>query len=181
MRVLLFLLLILALATETVAQRYLPKPGQTVLKIEVEGRGNLYILLRTKEAPKTTAHIIALVKNGFYDGQRFHRVERDPKPFLVAIGDPASKTDAIDNVGGGGTGARIPFEETPFKNVIGAVGLVRNLDDKNSGDCQFYMLLDRSNFLDGTYTVFGQVVVGLDVLKRIQKGDRAIRFTILTG
>lgn len=177
---------LLALLTLTISfgygaigQKYTPKPGETVLRMEVEGRGNIYVLLRTKEAPKTTAHVLALVRSGFYDGQRFHRVDRNPKPFLVAIGDPASKTGDIENAGAGGSGDRVAFEETPFKNGVGAVGLMRNTQDPDSGDCQFYMLLDRSSFLDGTYCVFGQVVVGLDVLKKIQRGDRAVRITIL--
>jgi cyclophilin family peptidyl-prolyl cis-trans isomerase len=155
--------------------------GETVLKMEVEGRGNIYILLRTKEAPQTTTHILALVKNGFYNGQRFHRVERVPKPFLVQIGDPTSKSGPIDAAGTTGSGAHIPFEETHFKDTVGAVGLVRNLDDKNSGDSQFYMLLDKAPFLDGNYTLFGQVVVGLDVLKKIQKADRVLAITVLQG
>lgn len=162
-------------------QQYSPKAGETVLKMEVEGRGNIYILLHTKEAPRTTAHILSLVRSGFYNSQRFHRVERLPKPFLVQIGDPTSKSGPIDNAGTAGSGARIPFEDTKFRNVVGAVGLVRNVDDKNSGDSQFYMLLDKSSFLDGNYTLFGQVVVGLDVLKRIQRGDRVLAVTVLKG
>jgi cyclophilin family peptidyl-prolyl cis-trans isomerase len=179
MRCLLGLGLALLLFATALGQLYSPKVGETVLKIEVEGRGNIYILLHTKEAPKTTAHILALAKTGFYNGQRFHRVERIPKPFLVQIGDPNSKTGPIDQAGRGGSGARIPFEDTHFKNILGAVGLARNLDDRNSGDCQFYMLLDKSSFLDGNYTLFGQVVVGLDVLKKIQKGDRVVAVTVL--
>ena len=179
MRLLLSLFLALFTLALSVAQQYTPKANETVLKIEIEGRGNIYVLLHTHEAPKTTGHILALAKAGFYNGQRFHKVERIPKPFLVQIGDPTSKAGDIEAAGSNGTGARIPYEDTGFKNVVGAVGLVRNTEDKNSGDCQFYMLLDKSSFLDGNYTVFGQVVVGLDVLKKIQKGDRAVAVTIL--
>jgi len=163
------------------AQVYRPKVGQTVLKLEIEGRGNIYVLLHDKAAPRTVKHILALTKSGFYNGQRFHKVALNPKPFLVQIGDPTSKTGDISNAGGNGSGARIPYEDTGFKNGTGAVGLVRNLDDMNSGDSQFYMLLDKSSFLDGNYTVFGQVVVGLDVLRKIQKGDRVLAITILKG
>ena len=162
-------------------QLYTPKPGESVLKLEVEGRGNIFIRLHPKEAPKTVRHIVELAKKGFYNRQRFHKVVRSPKPFLVQIGDPTSKAGEINNAGGNGTGARIPYEDTGFKIVLGAVGLVRNLDDMDSGDCQFYMLLDRSSFLDGNYTVFGQVVVGLDVLKKIQLGDRLTAVEVLVG
>jgi len=174
-------LILLLTAAFGQCQLYSPRPGQTVLKLEIEGRGNVYILLHTKEAPKTSAHIATLVKKAFYDGQRFHRVERNPKPFLVQIGDPTSRTGAIGDAGGTGSGARIPFELTKFKNVVGAVGLCRNFDDKDSGDSQFYILLDRSSFLDGNYSVFGQVVVGLDVIKKIQLGDRLVAATIMAG
>ena len=181
MRFLSTLLLPILLVALCVAQVYRPKVGQTVLKLEIEGRGNIYVLLHEKEAPKTVKHILVLVKGGFYNGQRFHKVALNPKPFLVQIGDPTSKTGDISNAGGNGSGARIPYEETGFKNGIGAVGLVRNLDDMNSGDSQFYMLLDKSSFLDGNYSVFGQVVVGLDILRKIQKGDRVLAVTILKG
>ena len=181
MRFLLRILLPVLVLSSCFGQVYRPKAGQTVLKLEVEGRGNLYLLLHDKEAPKTVKHILMLAKAGFYNGQRFHRVALNPKPFLVQIGDPTSRTGDIANAGGTGSGARIPYEETGFKNNVGAVGLVRNLDDMNSGDSQFYMLLDKSNFLDGNYTVFGQVVVGLDVLRKIQKGDRVLAVTILKG
>jgi len=179
MRLICIYLLAFLLLPFAVGQIYTPKAGEVVLKVEIVGRGNVYIRLHPKEAPKTVTHILALVKSGFYNGQRFHKVARNPKPYLVQIGDPASKTGDIDDAGGSGTGARIPYEDTGFKNVVGAVGLVRNLDDMDSGDSQFYMLLDKSNFLDGNYTVFGQVVVGLDVLKKIQKGDRVLAITIL--
>ncbi len=168
-------------ASQASAQIYTPKPGESVLKLEVEGRGNIFIRLHPKEAPKTVRHIVALARQGFYSRQRFHKVVRTPKPFLVQIGDPSSKSGDIAAAGGAGTGSRIPYEETGFKNVLGAVGLIRNLDDMNSGDCQFYMLLDRSTFLDGNYTVFGQIVVGLDVLKKIQLGDRLTGVEVLTG
>lgn len=181
MRFLSTLLLPILLVALCVAQVYRPKVGQTVLKLEIEGRGNIYVLLHDKEAPRTAKHILALAKAGFYNGQRFHKVALNPKPFLVQIGDPTSKTGDISNAGGNGSGARIPYEETGFKNGIGAVGLVRNLDDMNSGDSQFYMLLDKSSFLDGNYSVFGQVVVGLDVLRKIQRGDRLLALTILRG
>jgi len=181
MRALLSTLLLLVAFSLAASQMYTPKAGETVLKVEIEGRGNVYILLHAREAPKTTAHIVALAKSGFYNGQRFHKAERNPKPFLVEIGDPASKTGPIENAGGGGSGARVPYEPTKFKNLVGAVGLVHNLDDMDSGDSQFYMLLDKSSFLDGNYSVFGQVVVGLDVLKKIQKGDRVVLVTVLHG
>lgn len=156
-----------------------PKPGETVLKVEVEGRGDIYIKLHTKEAPKTTAHIAKLVRDGFYDGQRFHRVETSPKPYLVQIGDPASKSGDLS--GNGGSGGRVDYEESGYSNEAGAVGLSRPRNDPGGGDSQFYILYERASFLDGSYTVFGRVVAGMDVVRKVQRGDRVIRVTVLNG
>lgn len=165
-------------------QGYTPRPGESALRLEIEARGTLYIKLHTKEAPKTTAHIMNLVRQGFYNGQRFFRVVREPRPYLVALGDPnsrdQSKLDSAE-MGHKGSGARIPYEETGFKNDAGAVGLSTLPKDKNSGDSQFYMLLAPSRFLDGNYTVFGQVVAGMDVLHKVQKGDIVVRATVVQG
>ncbi|MDR3692806.1 MAG: peptidylprolyl isomerase [Fimbriimonas sp.] len=181
MRPILSLLLVLIALPRCLAQSYTPKAGETVVKIGIEGRGNVYVLLHMKEAPRTSARIAKLVGDGFYNGQRFHRVEQVPKPYLVQIGDPGSRTGDLSATGNGGTGVKIQYEDSGFKNVAGAVGLARGLEDKNSGDCQFYMLLDRSSFLDGNYTVFGQVVAGMEVLKKIQWGDRVLSMTIERG
>lgn len=174
------LMLCLAVAASW-AQGYQPKPGETVLEVAIEGRGNVYILLYTKEAPKATQHIIDLAKGGFYNGQKFFRVVRDPRPFLVQVGDPQSKTMDLDDpaMGSGGSGSKIPFENSGFSNDEGSVGLSTLPKEPNSGDSQFYILLAPSKFLDGKYTVFGKVVKGMDVVQRIQRGDRVQSATIL--
>ena len=165
------------------AQAYRPKPGETVLKVDIEGRGSYFIQLFTKDAPKTTAHIVKLVKSKFYDGQRYHRVEKSPKPFLVQVGDPQTKKGNMDadNIGSGGSGTKVPFEDTGFSNKAGMVGLAASPTDRNSGDSQFYVLLDSAGFLDGNYTVFGKVVQGMDVVKKIERGDRVTAITVLTN
>ncbi len=165
------------------AQGYTPKSGETVLRLNVDGRGSIFIKLHTKEAPKTTTHIIRLVEQKFYDGQRFFRVIRSPRPYLAQIGDPNSRTGDIDDpsLGTTGSGARIAYEDSGYKNEAGAVGLATVHQDKNSGDSQFYMLMADSKFLDGAYTVFGKIVAGMDVLGKIQKGDRVGSATILRG
>lgn len=173
MRVVLALLLsVMTLALAALAR------ADTVMRLEIENRGTISILLYTDKAPKTTSHIIALAKRGFYDGQRFHQVVRSPRPYRVQIGDPASRSGDLDSVGQGGSGARIPYEDTGFPNVEGAVGLSTLPGDKNSGDSQFYMLLGNARFLDGSYTVFGKVISGMDVLRKIERGDRLTKVTI---
>jgi cyclophilin family peptidyl-prolyl cis-trans isomerase len=153
---------------------YVPQPGDTLIKMEVEGRGPLVIKLFPKEAPKTVEQVLGLVRQGFYDGHRFFRVDRTPRPYLARFGDPQSKSLAMDhpNMGNGGSGRRVPFEDSGRKNVIGAVGLSHPPDDKDGGDSQFYIVLGPAKFLDGDYTVFGQVVSGLDLLNQINRGDR---------
>jgi cyclophilin family peptidyl-prolyl cis-trans isomerase len=163
--------------------QYRPKAGETVLRLSIEGKGTVDILLHTKEAPKTTAHVIGLAERGFYNGQRFHKVVRDPRPFLVQFGDPGSKTKPMDDrtLGTGGSGTRIPFEDSGFANVTGAVGLATQENDKNSGDSQFYILLANSRFLNGGSTVFGQVVFGMDTVNKLALGDKVTSATIVRG
>ena len=165
------------------AQGYRPKAGETVLKVDIEGRGSYYILLFTKEAPKTTAHIEKLAKGHFYDGLRYHKVEKSPKPYLVQVGDPSSRNGSLDTptMGSGGSGTKVPFEDTGRSNELGMVGLAASPTDRNSGDSQFYVLLDSAGFLDGNYTVFGKVVFGMDVVKKIERGDRVTAITVVAG
>lgn len=146
--------------------------------VQIEGRGSITIQLFTKEAPKTTAHIMRLARSGFYDGQRFHLVIKSPRPYRVQVGDPASRAGDLDSVGQGGSGTKIAYEDSGKSNVEGAVGLSTVPGDKNSGDSQFYMLLGNARFLDGSYTVFGKVTEGMDVLKKVEKGDRVTKVTI---
>jgi peptidylprolyl isomerase len=75
-------------------------------------------------------------------------------------------------IGKGGSGAKVPFEKTPFEHEEGSVGLARPVDDKNAGDSQIYFSLGRSRFLDGEYTLFGKVVSGVEVLRKLSRGDK---------
>lgn len=184
MRALFTLLTAFALLAVGAAQTYTPKPGETVMRVAIEGRGNIYILMHTAEAPKTTSHIAKLAKQGFYDGQRVFRVVRKPRPFLVQMGDPGSRSKDMDDasLGTGGSGARIAYENSgKLNDKEGVVGLSHLEGDKDSGDSQFYILLSPNKFLDGNYTVFGQVVEGLSVLRAMEKGDRITSVTMMGG
>jgi cyclophilin family peptidyl-prolyl cis-trans isomerase len=75
-------------------------------------------------------------------------------------------------MGSGGSGARVPYEDSGLPNDTGYVGLSTLPRDRDSGDSQFYILLGPSRFLDGQYTVFGRVTQGMDVVRSIQLGDR---------
>lgn len=176
-------LLALTALAAVAGQQYSPKSGETVMRVSVSGRGSFDILLYTREAPKTTAHIIGLVQSGFYSGQTFYKVVDKPRPFLIQTGDPASKTKPADDpsLGTGGSGKRIPYEETGKPNKEGAVGLAAKPGDKDSGDSQFYVLLGAARFLDGNYTVFGEVVAGMDVVRKVKRGDKVDSVSILRG
>jgi peptidylprolyl isomerase len=133
-------------------------PGPHVL-IETD-RGKLTIELLPDVAPKTVARFTELVRKGFYNGLTIHRVV--PK-FLIQGGDPSGD-------GTGGSGQTIPAEFSEKKHKAGTVGMART-KDPDSADSQFYICLEPQPFLDGKYTVFGQVVEGLDLLPKFQEGD----------
>jgi len=123
-------------------------------------RGKITLELYPDVAPRTVTRFVELVKKRFYNGLTFHRVV--PK-FLIQGGDPAGD-------GTGGSGRAIPAEFSEKKHGTGTVGMAR-LRDPDSADSQFYICLEPQPFLDGKYTVFGQVVDGLDVLPKIQEHD----------
>ena len=158
-------------------------PFASTITMQVEGKGAVVIELYTTEAPKATAHVTKLAESGFYNNQKIFRVMKDPKPFLVLFGDPQTKTKPINDasIGQGGSGARIPYENSGKSNVRGAVGLSTKPRDKDSGDSQFYILLDTKPFLDGSYTVFGQVVRGMDVVEKLDVGDQVTSVSVSRG
>ena len=121
--------------------------------------GRVTIALDPNVAPKTVAHIEALVRKHFYDGTPIHRVIPG---FMAQMGDPTG-------TGGGGSGTTVPaeFNSTPFAR--GTVGLART-DDPNSGDSQFFIMFADTPSLDGQYTVFGRVSAGMDVVDKIKPG-----------
>lgn len=130
-------------------------------------RGKMTLELFPDVAPKTVVRFTELVKKGFYNGLIFHRVVQK---FLVQGGDPAGD-------GSGGSGSTIPAEFNERKHVAGTVGMAR-LRDPDSADSQFYICLEPQPFLDGKYTVFGQVVEGLEVLAKIQANDIMRKMTL---
>jgi peptidylprolyl isomerase len=121
--------------------------------------GNVVIQLEPNLAPKTVAHIKTLVQKGFYDNTPIHRVIPG---FMAQMGDPTG-------TGTGGSGQNVPaeFTNTPFQR--GTVGLARS-SDPDSGDSQFFICFAPADFLNGQYTVFGQVTSGMEVVDKIKAG-----------
>jgi peptidylprolyl isomerase len=122
--------------------------------------GRVVIELRPDLAPLTVAHFKELVRRGFYDGLTFHRVIAD---FMAQTGDPKG-----DGTGGSGHPVKAEFSQAHF--VRGTVGLAR-ANDPDSGDSQFFICFKPTPFLDGKYTIFGQVVSGMEHIDAIKKGD----------
>lgn len=155
--------------------------AQDKLVFNVEGRGEFTMTLDQKAAPNTCAQMVRLASRGFYDGLKFHRSVQKPKPFLVQVGDPASKNGPLEDGMNGGSGNKIAFEDSGLPCDLGAVGLARDQEDKNSGDSQFFILLAPSRFMNGKYTVFAKITAGMDVVQKISVGDKITSVRVVKG
>ena len=173
--------LALAAVCTAVMARIVAQPKAESPRIRFETSAGAFTMVTYPlEAPATVAHIVELVKAGFYDGLRVHRALPG---FVVQFGDPQSRDDgARDRWGRGadaGSGAPIGVAELSpkRKHVGGAVG-VAHMGEPAKGDSQIYVTLKPRPDLDGQYVVFGQVIDGEDVPARLQVGDRIVRATV---
>lgn len=142
--------------------------------VSLEGGKSFTLQLDQENTPQTVAGITALVKKGFYNGIRVHRVEE----WVTQWGDPLSKNGAdAPGVGSGGTGKNLPFEAGKLSFVKGTLGMA-STGGKVGGDCQMFVVTRDSTFLDGDYSAFGKVVKGMDVVQAIQKGDKIVSMKI---
>lgn len=155
--------LVILLASAVVAG-CAPKKENVVLKTSY---GTIVIQLFDKAAPKTCANFVKLVKQGFYDSLQFHRVIPG---FVIQGGDPNTRTGNKATYGEGGPGYTLPAE-IGKSHLLGSVGMARQPDqinpERKSNGSQFYICLAPQPQLDGQYTVFGQVIKGMDVANKI--------------
>jgi peptidyl-prolyl cis-trans isomerase B (cyclophilin B) len=121
--------------------------------------GDLKLEFFPKEAPITVKNFIELSRLGFYDGLSFHYIRPGE---MIAGGDP-------NGDGSGGSGFFIPPEFSDRKHLAGTLGMVRIPDPEASASSQFYICLAPQPERDGHFTVFAQVVEGMDVLKKISE------------
>ncbi len=129
-------------------------------------KGNIIMELYPKAAPKTVANFVDKAKSGYFNGLKFHRVE----DWVIQGGDPLSRDDSKKQIWGtGGGNIETELNTRPF--VVGALGVARGQDIKISNDSQFFIVKKDSQFLNGQYTLFGQVVSGMDVSNKIAVGD----------
>lgn len=164
--------------TPLAAAQLPPRPPKPIPVIVVEtSKGTLAFETYPNEAPKTVAHIVALARQGFYDGQRVHRALPG---FIVQFGDPQTRDLSIRDRWGKGiaasSGTPIGVAEITKKrlNQAGAVGIA-HMGNPAKGDSQIYITLARRPDLDGQYAVFGRVIEGADVPARLQVGDEIRR------
>jgi len=124
--------------------------------------GRIVVKLRPDLAPKHVERIKVLARQKFYDNVPFHRVIAG---FMAQTGDGER--------GDGTGGSKLPnlaaeFTNTPFAR--GVVGMART-NDPNSANSQFFICFDKSPWLDGKYTVIGEVVSGMDAVDKLKKGE----------
>jgi peptidylprolyl isomerase len=153
--------LALGAAVPAAAQQRPADPENTIYLQTKDGR--VTIRLRPDLAPKHVAQIKTLTKEGFYDGIVFHRVIPG---FMAQTGDPT---------GTGTGGSKLPnlpaeFTQEPFKR--GSVGMARS-QSPNSANSQFFICYEGCGGLTGQYTLFGEVVSGMEVVDKIKKGTSA--------
>ena len=160
---------VLVLTALAAAQQKSPGAGPVIVLETV--KGTIEFETYPEEAPKTVARILELVKKGFYTGLRFHRAEPN---FLVQIGDPVTRDVSRQAFWGRqSSGKPIGVAEITKKrrHVVGAVSMAYPGTDKILADSQFFIMRRPAPEYDGKYTVFGKVLIGMDVVAKIQRGD----------
>ena len=171
--------------------------GKATVEMEVNSE-TITIEVDGTKAPITAGNFVDLVQRGFYDGLTFHRVVKQPSPFVAQGGDPR----------GNGTGGfidpdtgrerNIPLEiqlnnrnkptynrllgsKTPaLQHQRGAIAMARS-QNPGSASSQFYFALSDLKFLDGNYAVFGYVTDGMAAVDGIQQGDRITSAQVVSG
>ena len=138
-----------------------------VVALFIEKYGSVVIELYPDVAPNTVNNFISLVKSGFYDDNSFHRLVPG---FVLQGGDP-------DGNGTGGPGYTIKgeFSSNGFNNELkhekGIVSMARSSDNDSAGS-QFFIMLDKSDYLDGNYAAFGKVIDGYDLIEDIENTEK---------
>jgi peptidylprolyl isomerase len=139
---------------------------ENTLYLDLES-GRVVIEMRPDVAPNHVARIKELTRQGFYDGLLFHRVIEG---FMAQTGDPKGN-------GTGGSGQNIDAEFNQLDFGRGAVGMARS-QNPNSGDSQFFIVFTPASHLNGQYTVWGQVVEGMDHVDEIKRGHPAMNGSV---
>jgi peptidylprolyl isomerase len=179
------LLLIAALAIAPLSDGPYEPAGPRI-RVTMSNASSFVIATDPKNSPKTVARILQLVRSGFYDRQRVHRVE----DWVTQWGAPESKTlpflvpgpDGTETVNpkiaGGGSGHQLPFEMSDVDFTRGVVG-VASVGLQVGGDSQLFVLKKDALRLYRSYAVVGKVVEGMDVVGTIERGNRIRSMAVL--
>lgn len=154
---------------------------KTIIKTNL---GNITIGLFDTDAPETVKNFLKLSKEGFYNSTKFHRVIKD---FMIQGGDPNSKDSDWSNDGIGGPGYAFKDEINSHKLVCGTLAMANS--GPNTNGSQFFIVTAKETpWLDGKHTAFGQVLEGMDVVRKIEnvkidkaKGDHPIEDVVVSG
>ena len=133
--------------------------NENILLLELKD-GVVTIEMKPEVAPNHVKRIKELVNDGFYDGIKFHRVIAG---FMAQTGDPLGN-------GTGGSGQNIKAEFNNERHLRGTLSMAR-AQDPNSADSQFFICLEDAPHLNGQYTVWGQVIDGMEYVDNIKKGE----------
>jgi cyclophilin family peptidyl-prolyl cis-trans isomerase len=135
-------------------------------------KGNITFLLYPEHAPWHVANLKYLADKGFYRNKTFHLFYSG---YIIQGGSPSTDPNA-------GPGYTLPPEFNQLRHEFGILGMARKMDSLNperrSHGSQFHIILGEAPHLDGSFTIFGKAVDGLDVLPKLQKGDRILNFTV---
>lgn len=177
--------------------------GDATVEMVIKG-SPVIIEVKGTEAPYTAGNFVDLVDKGFYNGLIFHRVVKDPQPFVAQGGDPQGvgtggyvdpKTKRPRNIPleiklegqeqptySQGLGRQAGFSAPPvvLKHTRGAVAMARS-QPPDSASSQFYFALSDLDFLDGDYAVFGYVKSGMNTVDKINQGDKITSAKVTSG
>ena len=138
-----------------------------VVAMYIENYGSVVMELYPSIAPNTVNNFISLIKSGFYDNNTFHRLMPG---FVLQGGDPTGT-----GTGGPGYYIKGEFSDNGFQNDLkheeGVLSMARATPPDTAGS-QFFIMLDKADFLDGKYAAFGKVIDGLDIVKKIEKTEQ---------
>ena len=137
--------------------------GEPVAILDTD-RGQIVVLLLKDIAPNTVDRFIELAESSFYNRTTFHRVIAGD---MIQGGDPKSRDNDPHNDGQGTSGSYLPAEISDHEFDRGTVALAHRPGNKDSGSCQFFIVLRRVPEWDGEYTAFGKVIEGIDVVEKI--------------
>jgi peptidyl-prolyl cis-trans isomerase B (cyclophilin B) len=134
--------------------------------------GEMEIVLFQDLAPKQVESFLKLAKAGFFNGTIFHRIIPG---FMIQGGDPLTKDPANrSKYGTGGPGYTLPAEFNKVVHEKGILSAARTADPNSAGS-QFFLMVDKAPHLDGQYTVFGEVIKGIEVVDIIVSQPRDLR------